>query len=156
MSQDRFQLATVERLRVSQRDEARRALGEALRAVAVLEGQQQAMQQELVRVGESRRPQAGEEVDPGRLLAAGRYDLVLRSRVQAIAENLQKLEAEIDARRTRLADAEREVRALAKLRERIAARRQLEQARREQREIDELAGRRHTNQSQDEPLLPLR
>ncbi|TWT43184.1 flagellar export protein FliJ [Botrimarina hoheduenensis] len=157
MSRNAFRLDAVERFRKSQRDDARRQLGEALRAANVLEQQQADLQREIVAAGAARHPEIGAVIDTAKLLAAGRYDLVLRARSQALVENLQKIEQEINRRRERVANAERDVRAMEQLRARTLARQQQEQQRRENREADEFAlrGRRQRMMNDDAPLLPL-
>ncbi|MEO1498039.1 MAG: flagellar FliJ family protein [Planctomycetota bacterium] len=161
MSRTRSQLDALMKLRSRTRDAARRELGDALRAAGVLAQEQEQLELAIAQLADERRAALAQaNAEPERMLATGRYDLVLRARGQAMTENRQKIEQEIDRRRATLAEAEREVRVIEKLEEREAERARVEAARRERRLTDELNAQRHAQRvaADDDAdlLLPLR
>lgn len=130
-------------MRESQRDAARAQLADALRAAEVLKQRLAGVLSQCDELLEQRRVATDRgATDPGWLLNAGRYEVVLRADEKQINENRRKIEVEIERRRQLLADAEREVRALELLRERdeLAARK--EANRREARKLDEFASQK--------------
>lgn len=148
-----FRLQTVARLREAARDAARAQLADALRAMEVLEGRKADLVSRFNELTEQRR-RASETADTAWLLNAGRYELVLRGDEKALAENRTQIEAEIDRRRQLVADAEREVKALDKLRERSERRERAERNKRQARRLDEFASQR-TYANTDRPTEPI-
>jgi flagellar FliJ protein len=114
----RFRLDTLLRLRLADRDARRADLAKAQRAEDALLAQAAALvreQQETVDL--SRRlalPGAG---DVDRLIAAHRYELVLKARSHQLAGQIEQVRAEVERRRAVLVEADRQVRVLQKLRE---------------------------------------
>ncbi|QDT69751.1 Flagellar FliJ protein [Planctomycetes bacterium MalM25] len=133
-----FRLQTVVRLREARRDAARAQLADAIRAAEVLGSRQQELRQRFVELNEQRRV-ASETADTAWLLNAGRYELVLRSDQQTLRDNREAVEREIERRRSAVAAAEQEVRALEQLRERSELAERREKQRREAKRLDEFA-----------------
>lgn len=161
MSRSRSQLEALLKLRSRARDAARRELGDALRAAGVLEQEHEQLERAISQLADERRAALAQaNAQPERMLATGRYDLVLRARSQALGENRAKVEQEIDRRRALLAETEREVRVVEKLGERIDRRERLAAERRERRATDELNAQRHAQRvaidDDADTLLPLR
>jgi len=143
MAKFQFRLATLLRLREAARDERRAALGEAYRADDVLRQRQEQVAGEMDGLKGSCRQVVGPgTVDIDKLLAAQRYEIVLRAEGMQLARQREMIGAEIERRREALVQANRDVRVLEKLRERQAERHRDEQVHREIRELDEVAGRR--------------
>jgi len=143
MTQFRFRLQSLLKLRMAERDSRREELANAYRADQVLEQRQAALEQE---IAEAQR-QAKEHAAPGtihvdRLLNAHRYELVLQAQHQQLARQRQLIAAEIDRRRQALVEADREVRVLEKLREKHAAEYAYREQRADTNQLDEIALRR--------------
>jgi len=108
----------------------------------VLAMQLNMVKRELRLLGEQCRRAAGPgQVDVDRLLEAQRYELALRAQQRHLEQQRRNLAQEIERRREALAEAEREVKVLEKLRERQQARHQYEENRREVKLLDEVAQR---------------
>jgi flagellar FliJ protein len=84
-------------------------------------------------------PAEGATRDAGDLLAHERWMQALRTEQETKALSLDRLEAEVDARRSALGDASREREILERLKQRRAAEHKAELLRRESVELDELA-----------------
>lgn len=144
MSAFRFRLATLLRVREAARDERRAELAEALRADAVLEEQlasiaadlQQLLADEICCASPGR-------VDIDHLLAAQRYEVLLRSEQNTLVGQRKLLSQEIAKRQAALIEADREVRVLEKLREVHQQRHREEGEKRDQATLDEIALRRY-------------
>lgn len=135
-----FRLQTVATLRESRREEARARLAEAVRAADVLREKQTELA-ERYRVLLEQRREATTIADANWQLGAGRYALVLKGEERALKENIAAVEKEIENRQLVLAEADREVRAIEKLRERAEREQRLEKLKREARVLDEFASR---------------
>ena len=143
MDKFKFRLATLLRLRQSVRDERRAALAQAYRAEEILSGQRQQVARELEEVARHCQDASSPgQVNVDRVLEGRRYEIVLRSQEQELGRQQQAVEAEIENRRGALAEANREVRVLEKLRERQHERHRQEENRQEIKELDDVAGRR--------------
>jgi flagellar FliJ protein len=140
MSAFHFQLQTLLRLRMADRDERRADLAKALRAEEVLEKElrQIEVEQADVRIAVRERSAPG-AADVDALLRTSRYQLVLKARRGQLATQLEQVLAEIDGRRQALVEAHRQVRVLEKLRERQQAAHRSRQVQREANELDEAA-----------------
>jgi len=142
MARFRFRLATLLRLREAVRDQRREELAEAYRVDELLATQLARVAEQLDSLGEQCRRAAGPgQVDVDRLLEAQRYELALRARQRQLQQQRRNVAEEIERRRETLAEADREVRVLEKLRKRQAARHQYEENRREIKLLDEVAQR---------------
>ena len=143
MAKFQFRLATFLRLREAARDERRAALAEAYRADDVLRQREEMMAEEISALKGSCRQAVGPgTVDIDKLLAAQRYEITLRAEQTQLSRQREMIKAEIERRREAVVQANRDVRVLEKLRERQAERHRDDQAHREIRELDEIAGRR--------------
>ncbi|MEM6330039.1 MAG: flagellar FliJ family protein [Planctomycetota bacterium] len=126
-----FQLETVRRVRQSRRDELRGELAdEAARVEAELAATQQRLSADV------RSP----SFDVGRVLESQRYELLLKSQLSDLQKKGELVEQEVDRRRQAVVGAEQDVKALDLLEDRQRQRHTLQEARREQAEMDEIAG----------------
>lgn len=143
MGKFKFRLATLLRLRESARDERRGELAQAYQADEIIEQQLRALHSELERiVCETREAASPGRIDADRLLAAQRHELVLRTQMRFVAQQRERLAAEIGRRRQALVEANREVRVLEKLRDRQLARHQADERRHDVKHLDEVAQQR--------------
>ncbi len=140
MSEPRFRLATLLRLRESTRDECRARLAESQRADQELVDQltRLGMEQQRVQV-ECRKAAGPGDVDLDRLVEAHRYAVSLRNREEELKQRRQTLAAEIQQRRQALLQADQDVQVLEKLRDRRLERHRAEEERKEAKQIDEAA-----------------
>ncbi len=135
-----FRLATLLRLNESVRDERRSKLAEAFRADELLEQREAMVADEIAatRAGGRKAVTPG-AVDLDRIVEAQRYEMALRARQKLLEQQRKAVGGEIERRREAVLAANREVRALEKLRERHKQRYQQDETRREVRELDEVA-----------------
>ena len=139
----RFRLATFLRLREATRDERKAELAKAYRADAILAGREDDMQQEMRTLQQRQRKEvAPGAIDVDSLLGAQRYELQLRGQLAQLAHQRQLLAGEISRRQQALVEANREVRVLEKLRDKLAQRHRDEENYRQQRQLDETAQQR--------------
>ena len=115
-------------------------MAEAVRAADILHEKQEQLAERYRELLDQRRDGAA-ACDPNWQLTAGRYALVLKGEERALGENLAAVEQEIEKRRAALAEADREVRAIERLRERSLREQRAEELRRETRLLDEFAAR---------------
>lgn len=142
MPKFQFRFAALLKLREAARDERETKLAEAYRAEEAIEEQHEELRRQLAEVRDCYAQAAAPgEVEVDRLVQSQRYELVLKSQEQAFAEKGRLLAEEVQRRREALIEANREVRVLEKLRERQLDRHQLEEARQETKQLDEVAGR---------------
>jgi flagellar export protein FliJ len=146
MSKYRFRLETLEKLRSARRDELRAALADGFRAEQILSEQRAAVQAESTALRESRRAAvAAQQLDVNQLIEVGRYETVLDAQQRVLAEQASRLAIEVERRRLAVVEADRAVRVLEKLDERRRAEHRQEEARRETKELDEIAVLRRCN-----------
>jgi flagellar export protein FliJ len=142
MAKFKFRLATLLRLREATRDERRSQLAQAHQAEAILEAKRRQIAAEIDQLRrQSRQACAPGPLDLDRLLEARRHGLLLQSLDRQTAKELEAVRAEVQRRRQAAVDANRQVRVLEGLREKLLARHRQEQGRREIRALDEAAGR---------------
>jgi flagellar protein FliJ len=142
MAKYRFRLETLRKLRAAQRDEMRRKLAEAHQAAAVLDEQQAAVAQEIADLqAEQRSTVGGSTTDVNRLLEAHRYQAVLRAQQATLKNQAQVLAQEVERRRERVVESDRQVRVLDKLDERKQREHRQEAERKEVKQFDEIASR---------------
>jgi flagellar protein FliJ len=135
-----FRLKTLLAIRQSTRQERRAQLAEGLAAERDLERARGELRQQLADQGQLFMPAGSRRaVDIERLAAEDSYRGVLRARLASLDQDASALATEIEVRQQALAEAEREVRVLDKLRERQHERFRYEQARRENNATDEVA-----------------
>lgn len=143
MAKFQFRLATLLRLRENVRQDRRTALAEAYGADDLLRQRQEQVAAEMAALKGSCRDAVGPgTVDIDRLLAAQRYEVTLHAEELQLGRQRELIAGEIERRHQALVQANRDVRVLEKLRQRQAERHREEMARREIRELDEVAGRR--------------
>jgi len=139
----RFRLATLRKLREARRDELRAKLAEAHHAVELLEKQMLRVRDELLELKVAQRTAiVGTKTDVNALLAAGRFQSVLRMQQSTMQDQIKLLATEVERRRQAVVEADIQVRILDKLEERQKAehRHQLQQA--EIKELDEIGSLR--------------
>lgn len=145
MAKYRFRLNTLRKLRAAQRDELRRKLAEAQQAVAMLQEQQLAVEEEIVALHPAQRiTTQGTTTDVNRLLETHRYQAVLRAQQNVLQHQAQLLAEEVERRRERVIEADRQVRVLDKLDERKLREHKQATMRAEVKELDEIAS--HTRE----------
>ena len=138
MARFQFRLAALQRLREAARDERRAQLAEVFRLADSLGEQKRQVAENLHEVVRSRAVSAG-AVDVEKLLAATRYEAVLLVEQAQLERQLAAVAVEIEKRREALVAADREVRALEKLRETQQARHRAEQEQKSTKQLDEAA-----------------
>jgi flagellar FliJ protein len=145
MSNFRFRLQTVLRLRTVARDERRAELGRAQRAAEVLREQQAKVaaeaieNQDATRAMMLRQASSTEGMNVDRLLNANRQLLMLRAQSAQLSQQLKQVELEIVKRQAALVEADRDVRVLEKLQEKGQQEHELRELALEQRDLDEIA-----------------
>jgi flagellar export protein FliJ len=144
-----FRLATLLRLHESARDERRARLAEAFRADELLEQREGMVADEIAATRNAgRKAVTPGTVDLDRIVEAQRYEMALRAQKNLLGQQRKAVGGEIERRREAVLAANREVRALEKLRERHKQRYQQDETRRAIRELDEVA-LRTTRQGDD-------
>lgn len=142
MAKFSFRLQTLLKLRKVSRDQRLSQLAEAYRASDVLQQRLGDVQDDLRKLkGQTLREAEPGPINVDLLLDAHRYELVLNAQKHGISQQQQAVEAETDQRRQVLLAAERQVRVLETLREKQVVRHRLEEHRKQQKELDEIAGR---------------
>jgi flagellar export protein FliJ len=142
MAKFTFRMATLLKLRESARDERQAQLARAQRAADILRRQQEALEEEARRLEQqSRMAVRPGRIDVNHLLHARRYELVLRAQQQDLRQQQETVDAEVQRRQRALVEANREVRVLELLREKLWARHRDEESRQEIKQLDEVAQR---------------
>jgi flagellar export protein FliJ len=138
MARFQFRLAALQRLREAARDERRAQLAEVFRLAESLAEQKRQVAENLREIARSRAVPAG-VVDVEKLLAATRYEAVLLVEQAQLERQAAAVAVEIEKRREALVAADRDVRALEKLRETQHARHRAEQEQKSMKQLDEAA-----------------
>lgn len=140
MTDFKFRLETLLRLRLAERDQRRADLVKALRAEEMLRAEDQAVErQQGIAAEKSRQLKSPGAADVDGLLQTHRFELALAAQRRTLASQIAQVQAEADRRRQALVEADREVRVLEKLRERQAASHRRATERLEVKEFDEQA-----------------
>ncbi|MBX7169193.1 MAG: flagellar export protein FliJ [Pirellulales bacterium] len=142
MARFRFRLQTLLHLREAARDERRTALGEALAAEAVLLERRAEIDAQLQAQHELAQTRGLGPLDVDALLNIERYEMLLRAERQLLEKQLRSVQEEIEVRRAALAEADRQVRILERLRETQQDRFEHEARRLEHLQLDEVAAQR--------------
>ena len=137
----KFRLQAVMKVRKEARDQARYELARALRAETILKTQQENGQREVNKLLlELAKAQTRGEISVDWIMELRRYEVVLKTQLAQVMEQMEQIGVEVERRRDLLARADREVRVL----ERLEAKQKSEWTKREQRleqfENDEAAG----------------
>lgn len=147
MSKFVFQLAGLLKIRERERDARRLELAEADRAAAAIRQQLHALDEEIAALRNRCREAAGPgPLDLGRLRDARRFETTLRSQAEALRAKLAQADERCQQCQHAVVEANREVKALEKLRDRQFQRHRSSIERREMAQIDEAAGRRGLSQ----------
>jgi flagellar FliJ protein len=140
MTNYKFRLETLLRLRIAERDQRRADLAKALRAEEMLRAEDQAVErQQAAAAEESRRLKSPGSADVDALLQTHRFELALTTQRRTLASQIAQVQAEAERRRLALVEADRQVRVLEKLRARQAAAHRRESERLDVKQFDELA-----------------
>lgn len=132
MATFRFRLQTILRLRDNERDQRRRELAQALQAKGVLEEYERQIAAEWESLNRRLRDCSREgEVRVDLMLDLRRYQMTVAAQWEVLKQQMAQVDEEIERRRERLAEADRQVRVLEMLRER-----QLEEFRREEDRLE--------------------
>ena len=144
MSNFRFRLAAVLKVREAERQQRRVELAQAYEADRVLQQQLDSLASDLALAKQqSRRLAAPGQVDVDKLLEMQRYNLHVLAQTKAVRSQQSNVREEIERRRRLLVEADRQVRTLENLRDKQYAAFQIEQLKVEQKAMDE-AGERRT------------
>jgi flagellar FliJ protein len=139
----RFRLQSLLDLRRTERDRRRQELAQALAAEQILQDHRRKLEQEAALMSRwAREATLPGEVRVESLLEGARYGLILAAQRQTLATQFAQLAEEIEARRQRLVEADRQVKALERLRERRLDEHARQLAAREVQALDEAAATR--------------
>lgn len=153
MARFRFRLATLLKLREAARDARRSELGQAHEAAAILARKESALAAQLRALKQQVRTAAKPgRINLERMIQAQRYEAVLQTERQVIAEQASRLAHETERRRAAVVAADREVRVLEKLQDRQETRHRQQELKDEVKELADITGRRRTA---DESCWPL-
>jgi flagellar export protein FliJ len=135
-----FRLETVERLRKQARDEQRRSVAEAVRALASAESRAALLNAQLRDMVElTRGARLTERLDIAALRGNQLHRNWLYRRIMGSSEEIAAAQARLDAERAKLGEATARLKVLEKLRERRWSRHLVEVAREEQTIASEIA-----------------
>jgi flagellar FliJ protein len=144
MSSFRFRLSTLLRLREAWRDERRAHLAEAQQAEQLIQERIAEIARALAELQrrslDAARPGT---IDVDRLAETARYEMILKVDRESADQQRQAVAAELQKRRDAVVEADRDVRALEKLRDAQRNRHREEEARQEAQRLDEMAVMRH-------------
>lgn len=145
MPRFKYRLATLLKLREGIRDERRAELATAYLAEQKLRDRRNEVQTELDEhlAEQQLSVSQGAAVNVDRLLNTHRYQLVLRAEITVLDRQSEMLAGEIEKRRQALVAADREVRALEKLKESQVERHRQGELLAENKQFDEIASRSH-------------
>ncbi len=143
-----FRFKALLDLRRQQRDEAGAALGQANEAIAKVNTQIDDINRERVALRDTDDVNRQGNVSVDALLAHGRYDLQLQADIGSLQSTVAELTAETDRRRTKLVEAEAELKRFEKLKANDEAEFRALESKREHAEADEVSNRRYTLQRQ--------
>lgn len=140
MAPFRFRFQTLLGMRVSERAQKQGELAKALEAMDLLERQESELLQESHDVVESSRKflQPG-AMDVDAVVRLQRHRLILKASVDQLRKRMSDVKTEVDRRRALLVEADRAVRVMEKLSEKLAAAHEKEELALEQKLMDELA-----------------
>jgi flagellar FliJ protein len=139
MAAFRFRLKAVAKLREQARDRVAEAVAEVQEAQRIVQEQITQLQREIDDALKQRQTASVGIVRIDRLLMVQRHQLMLEAQREQAAQQLKLLEEEYERRRALLVEAEKEVKAMEKLKETQKARWEQDQLAAEQKQIDEWA-----------------
>lgn len=135
----RFRLKSVATLREQARDRIAEAVAEVQEAQRIVREQIAQLQREIEEALKQRQTASTGIVRIDRLLLVQRHQLMLEAQREQAVQQLRLLEEEYERRRALLVEAEKEVKAMEKLKETQKARWEQDQLAAEQKQIDEWA-----------------
>ncbi|MEQ8208572.1 MAG: flagellar export protein FliJ [Lacipirellulaceae bacterium] len=139
MPRYQFQLETLRKLRLQERDARSVKLAEAFRAEEILLERCAEVKDEIVTLRQQQQEiVVSQSPDVAQLLESQRYQASLETQVRTMRDQAATLQQEIERRRLALVEADREVRVLDKLDERRFAEYQLAAQRAEAKVLDEV------------------
>ena len=139
MANFRFRLKAVATLREQARDRLAEALAEVMEAQRIVKEQINQLQREIEKALKQRHMASIGIVRIDRLLMVQRHQLMLEAQRDQANQQLKLLEEEYDRRRALLVEAEKEVKAMERLKETQKARWDQDQLIAEQKQMDEWA-----------------
>jgi|694.fasta_scaffold00132_41 flagellar FliJ protein len=139
MANFRFRLKAVATLREQARDRLAEALAEVMEAQRIVKEQINQLQREIEEALKQRHMASIGIVRIDRLLMVQRHQLMLEAQRDQANQQLKLLEEEYDRRRALLVEAEKEVKAMERLKETQKARWDQDQLIAEQKQMDEWA-----------------
>lgn len=142
MARFRYRFESLKRIHETVRDEARKRLAEARRALEIIDQRIADTDVEKQALREQRKALLTGTLSVDYLLDQGRYDLQIDVNRRDLQDQRQQIDEEVERRQQRLILAEQECRKFEKLEEIARSEFQAELLRREQAELDELAGQR--------------
>lgn len=143
MKKYRFPFDTVRRVCARHRDEQRFRLADAFRAELIVQHQQQRLNCELSNLQNRQREEMSQpELDVDYLLAAHRYELVLKGQRQTLEKQSATLADEVERHRQSVIDAEQCVQVMEKLDGRMRDEHRAKEERAEIELLDETAQQR--------------
>lgn len=144
MTNFKFRLQPLMKLREAERDRCREELAEAYQAEQILADRQEAIRKQIEHAKQlARRGSQPGSIAVDGLLDTHRYELGLATQLQHLLVQRETVREETERRREALVAANRELRILEKLRERGEIEFRRKQERLEVRQQDEIALRRH-------------
>lgn len=153
MTRFRFRLETLLKVRRQQRDVRREALAKAIRAEEIVADRIAEVETEIAKAQDAQRNglETGTQVNVDRLLNQGRHELTLRAKRQDLQQQKQQIAEERDRRQAALVEADRAVKVLEKLKEKLAMRFRRQQEKEESRQLDAIAEQRFHLRERVEP-----
>ena len=147
-----FRLATLHKLREQTRDERRGELAQAYEAERILKARASELKTELIE-NQERLRELGKRRDlqVDLLTDARRYESLLNHAAAETARQTAEVAQEVERRRLALLEADREVKALEKLRERQQLAYDFQESKQEDRRLDEAALRGFNRRSEVSP-----
>jgi flagellar export protein FliJ len=151
MASFHFRMESLLKLREASRQQRRLDLAEAFHAEEILQNQAKQLAQDIHDVVLRSRVSASPgHVNVDELRDTHRYRLVLEAQQAVIKQRIEQITAEVEKRRAALAEADKEVRLLEKLRERRLSEHTAAELRRELMELDEGAAQQWIRKTQVE------
>lgn len=148
MSQFKFRLQSVQKLRERLRDEAADAVRQARLAIQKLNDQLDSLQAEMAEQARLQSDASSGVINTQRVLESQRYQLHILSQMQAIRNNISLIEQECERRQKLLVKREQDVRVLEKLRDSQHGQWQHTQLLNQQSRLDEWASFRFWKNAQ--------
>jgi flagellar export protein FliJ len=140
MSQFKFRLESLMKLRQEDRQQRRFELAEAYKADGILASQADLVTLEITDMRKRCLAAASPgHIDVDRLVAIQRFEQFLIAKSEGLRQRKSRLVEETERRRLALVEADRQVRVLEKLRKRQLAAHRIEELRREVKTLDEIA-----------------